>query len=41
MLIRKIWDHAINLREEFVPKKRKIYSLSRIEREDVQEFLKD
>ena len=35
ILIRKIWDHAIDLREKFVPKKRKIYLLLRIEREDV------
>ena len=41
MLIRKAWDHAIDLRKGFVPKKRKIYSLSRVEREEVQEFVKD
>jgi len=35
MLIRKTWDHAIDLRESFVPKKGKIYPLSRIEREKV------
>ena len=39
--MRKIWDHAIDLREGFVPKKRKIYLLSRVEREEVQEFVKD
>jgi len=41
MLTRKAWDHVIDLREEFVPKKGKIYSLSRVEREEVQEFVKD
>ena len=41
MPMRKIWNYAIDLREEFVPKKGKIYSLSRIEREEVQEFLKN
>ena len=41
MLTRKAWDHAIDLREEFVPKKGKIYPLSRVEREEVQEFVKD
>ena len=41
MLMRKTWDHAIDLREGFVPKKRYIYSLSRREREEVQEFVKD
>ena len=32
MPMRKAWDHAIDLREEFVPKKGKIYLLSRVER---------
>jgi len=41
MPIRKAWDHAIDLREEFVPKKGKIYSLLRVEREEVQEFVKN
>ena len=41
MPTRKVWDHAIDLREEFVPKKGKIYPLSRVEREEVQEFVKD
>ena len=41
MLMRKAWDHAIDLREGFVPKKGKIYLLSRVEREEVQEFVKD
>ena len=41
MLMRKAWDHAIDLREGFVPKKGKIYPLSRVEREEVQEFVKD
>jgi len=35
MPIKKTWDHAINLREGFVSKKGKIYSLSRIEREEI------
>jgi len=41
MLTRKAWDHAIDLREGFVPKKEKIYPLLRVEREEVQEFVKD
>ena len=41
MLTRKAWDHAIDLREGFMPKKGKIYPLSRVEREEVQEFVKD
>ena len=35
MPIRKAWDHTIDLREGFVPKKGKIYPLSRVEREKV------
>ena len=38
ILMRKAWDHAIDLKEGFVPKKGKIYTLSRVEREEVQEF---
>ena len=41
MLTRKAWDHTIDLREGFVPKKGKIYPLSRVEREEVQEFVKN
>jgi len=41
MPMRKAWDHAIDLREGFIPKKGKIYPLSRVEREKVQEFVKD
>ena len=41
MLMRKAWDHAIDLREGFVLKKGKIYLLSRVERKKVQEFVKD
>jgi len=32
MLMKKTWDHAIDLRKIFVLKKKKIYPLSRIER---------
>jgi len=35
MLVRKTWDYAIDLREGFVSKKRKIYPLSRVEREEI------
>ena len=41
MPMRKTWDYAIDLREGFVLKKGKIYPLSRVEREEVQEFVKD
>jgi len=39
MPVRKTWDHAIDLQEEFVPKKGRIYPLSRIERKEVQAFV--
>ena len=35
MLTRKTWNHAIDFREGFVLKKRKIYPLSRVKREEV------
>jgi len=38
MLTRKVWDHAI---EGFVPRKGKVYLLSREEREEVREFIKE
>ena len=41
MLTRKTWNHIIDLRKEFVLKKEKIYLLSRIEREEVQELVKN
>ena len=41
MLMRKTWDHAIDLREGFVPKKGKIYLLSRIKRKEVWKFVKN
>jgi len=41
MPTRKIWDHAINLKETFKPRKGKIYPLSKNEREEVQNFIED
>jgi len=35
----KIWDHVIYMKEGFVPRKGKVYPLSREEREEVQEFI--
>jgi len=40
MLIRKLWDHIIDVKEGFVPRKEKVYPLSREEREEVREFIK-
>jgi len=39
--VQKTWDHAIELKEGFTPKKRKVYSLSREEREEAQVFVED
>jgi len=39
MPIRKIWDHAIDVKEDFRLSKAKIYPLSRNEREEVQRFV--
>ena len=41
MLMRKVWDHAIEVKEGFVPRKRKVYPLSREEREEVREFIRE
>ena len=35
MPVQKTWDHAIELKEEFVLKKEKVYSLLKEEREEV------
>jgi len=37
----KIWDHVINMKEGFVPKKGKVYLLSRKEREEIHEFINE
>jgi len=39
MLTRKIWDHAIDLKEMFKPQKERIYPLSKNKREEVQSFI--
>jgi len=38
---RKIWDHTIDMKEGFIPQKGKVYPLSREEREEVKEFVKE
>ena len=40
MLVCKPWDHVIDLQEKFVLRKSRIYPLSRIEREEIQAFIK-
>ena len=39
--MKKLWDHAIDMKEGFVPRKRKVYPLSREEREEVHEFISE
>ena len=41
MPTRKVWDHAIDVKEGFVPRKGKVYPLSRKERVEVREFVKE
>ena len=41
MSMRKVWDHTIDVKEGFVPRKGKVYPLSREEREEVREFVKE
>ena len=37
--VKKPWDHAINLREDFIPRKGRMYLISREEKEKVREFV--
>jgi len=39
MPTRKIWDHVIELKENFVTRKGKIYPLFREDREEVRGFI--
>jgi len=41
MPTRKLWDYAIETKEGFVPRKGKVYPLSREEREEVYEFINE
>jgi len=41
MLTRKLWGHAINMKKGFVPRKGKVYPLSREEREKVHKFISE
>ena len=41
MLTRKMWDHTIDVKEGFVLRNGKVYLLSREEREEVREFIKE
>ena len=41
MLIKNMWDHIIEAKKGFVPRKKKIYLLSREERVKVCEFIEE
>ena len=41
MPTRKLWDHVIDVKEGFMPRKEKVYPLSREKREKVREFVKE
>ena len=41
MPTRKVWDHAIEVKKGFILRKGKMYPLSREEREEVREFMKE
>ena len=41
MLTKKLWDHVIKIKEEFVLRKEKIYLSSRKKGREVQEFIKE
>jgi len=39
MLVRKVWDHAIDLNNDFKASKVRVYPLFRNEKEEVQKFV--
>ena len=39
MPVQKVWDHTIDIKEDFRPSKAKVFPLSRNEREEVQKFV--
>ena len=41
MSVRKPWDHMINLRKDFIPRKGRTYLMQREEKEEVREFVKE
>jgi len=41
MPTRKIWNYTIDMKEEFVPRKEKVYLLLREEKGEVCEFIKE
>jgi len=41
MPIKKLWNHTIEIKEGFVPRKKKVYLLSRKERREIHKFIKE
>jgi len=41
MLVRKVWNHVIDLRDDFKISKARVYPLSRNEKEEVQKFVNE
>ena len=41
MLTKKLWDYTIETKKRFVPRRGKMYPLSREEREEMCEFIKE
>jgi len=41
MLTKKMWDYIIEVKEGFVPRKKKVYPLSREKKREVWEFIKE
>jgi len=39
MSVRKVWNHAIDLRDDFRASKARVYPLSRNKKEEVQKFV--
>ena len=39
MPTRKLWDHTIKTKEGFIPRKEKVYLLSREERKEIYKFI--
>jgi len=41
MPTRKVWNHAIEMKKGFLPRKGKVYPLSREERKEVHKFIQE
>jgi len=39
--VRKPWDHVMNLRKDFVPKKERTYSILKEENKKMREFIEE